>query len=65
MLFTEKILIKMKRQIIYKLREDKLNLIGNNNTSKPKILVSAIAGIVIRQAQKIFDDLLKNSYEKS
>ena len=55
----------MKRQIIYKLREDKLNLIGNNNTSKPKILVSAIAGIVIRQAQKIFDDLLKNSYEKS
>ena len=65
MLFTEKILIKMKRQIIYKLREDKLNLIGNNNTSKPKILVSAIVGIVIRQAQKIFDDLLKNSYEKS
>ena len=49
----------MKRQIIYKLREDKLNLIWNSNAGKPKILVSAIARIIVPQGQNILDNLCK------
>lgn len=53
-------LIKMKTQIYIKIRENKLNLIWNNNGGKPKILVSAIAGIVVPQAQRILYDLVKH-----
>lgn len=55
-----KILIKMKTQIYSKIREGKLNLIWIATSSKPKILVSAIAGIVVPQGQNILDNLVRN-----